>query len=93
MLQPRPSEPWWETQQRALTKRAAAAAEAARGGGGGPGGGGGAEGQELQLQQRERGGLAGGDPMVAMAASGSRCRVCQAPTTTRCGKCKSVSYW
>ncbi|GBF87466.1 hypothetical protein Rsub_00177 [Raphidocelis subcapitata] len=80
-------EPWWEQQQRALTARHAAAAAA-----GAP------EQQHEQQQQhqhqqeRAKGGLAGGDPMVAIAAGGSRCRVCQAPTTTRCGKCKAISY-
>jgi hypothetical protein len=116
VLQSRPSEPWWEAQQRALTNRAAAAAQAARGPSSGAGGGGSSSAdhghqqahqqlhqqQRQQLQQltheqqqhpRDKGGLAGGDPMVAMSVGGSRCRACQAPTTTRCSKCKAVSYW
>ncbi|KAI8475527.1 MAG: hypothetical protein J3K34DRAFT_517344 [Monoraphidium minutum] len=89
--QPRPAEPWWEAQQRSLSKQAAAAAAAERGAGGGARGAGRQQQQEGE-QQRARGGLAGGDPLAAMAAGGSHCRVCQAATTTRCSKCKAVSY-
>jgi len=91
------AEPWWETQQRLLTARRARAKAAAEAAEPGDHQQHGHRHQDQQQavgpQQRTRGGLAGGDPMVAIASGASRCKICHAVTTTRCSKCKSVSYW